>query len=175
MALRGNVYLIGPMGSGKSAVGRELSRLLRRPFVDTDAWIERRSGASVARLFERRGEAAFRRLERQAVRAAARRRGLVVALGGGAPAQPGVRSLLAASGLTVRLTCSQRALWRRLSPQRERRPLLRGRGAAESRARLAALLRRRAPLFPRGELRLSTTRLSAREAARRIARWLEAP
>ncbi|MDE2490398.1 MAG: hypothetical protein KGM24_06090, partial [Elusimicrobia bacterium] len=72
------------MGTGKSAVGRALARRLRRPFSDLDAEVERAARAPVAEIFARRGETHFRRLERAALSRAARRRGAVVALGGGA-------------------------------------------------------------------------------------------
>ena len=66
MAKNGNIYLIGPMGSGKTAVGRELARRLKRSFVDTDSWIEREAGAAISDIFARKGETAFRRMERGA-------------------------------------------------------------------------------------------------------------
>lgn len=172
MAKNGNIYLIGPMGSGKTAVGRELARRLKRRFVDTDSWIEREAGAAVSDIFARRGEKAFRALERRAVRRAAGTGGLVVALGGGAPTQTEVRRVLLTTGITVRLTCSQRDLWRRVAPKRATRPLLKGGTAAESRGRLAELLRRREGRYPKGDLRVSTSRHGARAAARRIAALL---
>ena len=73
--MRPTIYLTGFMGTGKSVVGRELARLLRRPFVDLDLSIERAAGSSVASLFARRGEAAFRKLERGALLRAAKRPG----------------------------------------------------------------------------------------------------
>jgi len=96
-------------------------------------------------------------------------------LGGGAPAQPAVRKLLSASGTTVRLTCSQRALWKRLAPEKAVRPLLNAPTARQSRKRLAQLIRRREAAYPKGDLRVSTTRVSVERAARRIASKLRAP
>lgn len=172
MARAGNVYLIGPMGSGKTAVGRALARRLRRPFLDTDAMIERRARLRVPEIFARRGERAFRALERAAARDAARVGGRVVALGGGAPSQPAIRALLARTGIVVRLTCDQRELWRRLVGKADGRPLLRAPTAAESRGRLAALLRKRAGDYPKGDLRVSTSLLTVEGAARVIQRKL---
>ena len=62
-----NIFLIGPMGSGKTAVGRQLARLLDRPFFDSDHEIEQRTGADIALIFEREGEAGFRRRERETI------------------------------------------------------------------------------------------------------------
>ena len=169
MAKIGNIYLIGPMGSGKTAVGRELARRLKRRFVDTDCWIEKRTGATVADVFAKRGEKAFRALERQAVVRVSKTGGQVVALGGGAPCQPELRRVVRRSGLTVRLTCRQQALWKRLAAERRNRPLLQAPTAAQAKARLAKLLRAREKYYPKGDLRVSTTKMSARDAAKRIA------
>ena len=64
-----SVFLIGPMGSGKTAVGRHLSRALRLPFYDSDAEIERRTGVDIPFIFEKEGEAGFRQREREAIEA----------------------------------------------------------------------------------------------------------
>lgn len=87
--------VVGPPGSGKTVTGRALAELLGVPFHDTDEAIVRNVGRSIADLFVEDGEAAFRALERvEVARALAEERG-VVALGGGAPVQPGAAELLA--------------------------------------------------------------------------------
>jgi shikimate kinase len=164
-----NVYLTGFMGTGKSAVGRALARRLRRPFTDLDAAVERAEGRSVAEIFARRGEAAFRRLERAALARAAKRGGSVVALGGGALLDPRSRALAAKTGIVVRLTCSRRELVRRLRPRREFRPLLAG-GSLD--ARVARLLAARRGTYGGAHLTVSTTRLTDADAAAAIARRL---
>ena len=95
---------------------------------------------------------------------------LVVALGGGAPAQTEVRRLIRSTGATVRLTCEQRALWKRLAGDKDKRPLLK----AASRERLAAIIRSRKATYPKGDIRVSTTRLGVRAVAMKIARKLKA-
>ena len=91
--------IVGPPGSGKTVTGRALAELLNVPFHDTDEAIVRNVGRSIADLFVEDGEAAFRELERvEVTRALAEERG-VVALGGGAPVQPGATELL--TGHTV--------------------------------------------------------------------------
>ncbi len=83
-----NIFLIGPMGSGKSAVGRALGRLLKRPFHDSDAEIERRTGVDIPFIFEREGEAGFRQREREAIAALTALEPIVLATGRGAVIDP---------------------------------------------------------------------------------------
>lgn len=167
--MKGNVYLTGFMGTGKTAVGRALARRLRRPFLDLDAAIEKSAGRPVAEIFARRGEAAFRRLERAALARAAKRGGAVVALGGGALLDPRNRAVAAETGTVIRLTCSRRELVRRLRPERASRPLLAG-GALD--AKVAALIAARRKAYGAARFTVSTTRLSHAAAAARIARRL---
>lgn len=162
---RKNIYLVGFMGSGKSAVGRALSRLLRTRFCDLDADIERRAGRPVARIFEDDGEAGFRRLERSALRRSSRLAGWVVALGGGALLDRGNRRLAASTGIVVRLACSEAELWRRLKPHAGKRPLLVSRSP---RRRLRELLRERRGAYGGAAITVSTTTRSPEETARLI-------
>ncbi|MCM2304217.1 MAG: shikimate kinase [Elusimicrobia bacterium] len=164
--MRPTIYLTGFMGAGKSAVGKELARLLRRPFVDLDASIENAAGSSVASLFARRGEAAFRKLERRALLRAAKRPGVVVALGGGTLLDPRHRALVT-KGLLVNLTCSRAELVRRLRPARAVRPLLAGGSLS---ARVGALLARRRDAYAGAAFSVSTTVNSPKAAAMIIAR-----
>lgn len=79
-----NLVLIGMPSCGKTTVGRKLAARMGREFWDTDAWVVRKAGRSIAEIFEQEGEAAFRRLEREAVAEAAKKSGVVIATGGGA-------------------------------------------------------------------------------------------
>ena len=167
--MRSTVYLTGFMGTGKSVVGRALARSLRRPFVDLDAEIERAAGTSVAAIFQKRGEAAFRRLERTALQKASRRDRIVVALGGGALLDARNRALVEKTGILVKLSCSRRELVRRLRPSRESRPLLSG-GPLD--ARVARLLAARRGAHGAARWIVSTTRRSTAAAAALIARRL---
>src|SRR5258708_27878056 len=85
---KSSVFLIGPMGSGKTAVGRHLSRALGLPFHDSDAEIERRTGVDIPFIFEKEGEAGFRQREREAIEALTALPGIVLATRGGAVAPP---------------------------------------------------------------------------------------
>jgi len=163
--MRPTIYLMGFMGVGKSAVGKELARLLRRPFVDLDLSIERAAGSSVASLFARRGEEAFRKLERAALLRAAKRPGVVVALGGGTLLDPRHRAIVA-KGVLVSLSCSRAELVRRLLPARDKRPLLAGGPLG---AKIGKLLAARKNAYSGADIEVSTTTNSPEAAARLIA------
>ena len=169
---RGTIWLVGMMGAGKSAVGAELAARLGWPFMDSDVEVEREAGASVAQLFEREGEAAFRARERRAIEALAGREA-VGALGGGAVAQPGISEILAAHGIRVWLRARPETLAARTARHAEARPLLRGLDADGRRERLAALLAEREPHYAASEIALDTDGLVPREIGRRLARQLE--
>lgn len=135
------VWLVGMMGAGKSTVGPALARALGLRFVDTDARICEAAGATIAELFARDGETAFRERERAEIEVWADH-AAVVALGGGAIAQPGVADRLAETGVVVYLRARPETLLRRLGDCASR-PLLRDLAPADRRARLAQLLEAR--------------------------------
>src|SRR5437016_7740951 len=103
---KANLFLIGPMGSGKTAVGRQLSRLLGMPFHDSDTEIERRTGVDIAFIFEKEGEAGFRQREREAIEALTAMDRIVLATGGGAVLLPENRRNLAERGCVIYLETS---------------------------------------------------------------------
>ena len=96
-----NIVLIGMPGSGKSTVGRRLAQLLDRPFVETDALIERREGRSIPDIFAQSGEEAFRAAETAAVREAAECQGAVISTGGGTVLRRENMEALAATGVLL--------------------------------------------------------------------------
>ena len=97
-----NIFLIGPMGSGKTAVGRHLARVLDYPFLDSDHEIELRTGADIPLIFEREGEAGFRQRERDAIAELSARQRIVLATGGGAVLDPDTRrDLKSAAGWCI--------------------------------------------------------------------------
>jgi len=120
-----NVFLIGPMGSGKSAVGRHLARLLRFSFHDSDADIEARTGVDIAFIFEKEGEAGFRLRERESIERLTRLTGVVIATGGGAVINVDNRRMLAERGAVVYLETSIEQQAERAGRTRHR-PLLQG-------------------------------------------------
>ena len=166
--MKGNrtVWLVGMMGAGKSTVGPALARRLELPFVDLDAEIERASGLSIPEIFEAQGEAAFRALEAEALdRMAGTER--VVAIGGGALTQPGVRERVAAAGTVVYLRAAPETLLERIGDP-EGRPLLAGLGRLEVLERISALLAEREPAYLDAAIAVDTDRSSVGEVVERI-------
>ncbi len=158
------------MGAGKSSVGARLARRLGRRFVDTDAEIERASDARISEIFEREGEAGFRARERAAIEALAAET-CVVALGGGAIAQPGAREWLAERGTLVYLRAAPESLLRRVGNGCGR-PLLEGADASERLTRLRSLLAERAPHYEAASIVVDTDDLSVDEVVCAIERRL---
>lgn len=101
-----NLFLVGPMGAGKSAVGRQLARLLHMDFVDSDDEIENRTGVDISFIFEKEGEGGFRKREVKVIDDLSQREGVVLATGGGAIADADSRSRLGARGFVVYLYTS---------------------------------------------------------------------
>ncbi len=118
-----NIYLVGPMGSGKTTIGSRLARKLNLAFYDCDHEIETRSGASVNLIFEIEGEAGFRARETRMLEELAARQGVLVATGGGAVLSEINRELLKKSGVVVYLRASVKQQMERLRRDQSR-PLL---------------------------------------------------
>jgi shikimate kinase len=162
-----SVALIGFMGVGKTSVGRELARLLNRPFADTDTMVQQRAGASIPELFAR-GEATFRALEREALLAALDPPGRVLALGGGAFTQPGCPELLLPRAFVVHLYTPWRVMRQLLPELAADRPLIRDRPVHE----IQQLFLTRAAAYRRAHLRICLPRYSAEKAAAEIVEVL---
>lgn len=138
-----NIFLVGPMGAGKSAVGRQLARSLHLSFVDSDDEIESRTGVDIAFIFEKEGEAGFRKREAAAIDDLTQRDGVVLATGGGAVVDPDSRSRLGGRGYVVYLYTSVDQQFARTQKGRER-PLLEN---GDRREILEALLVTRDPMY----------------------------
>ena len=98
-----NIYLVGPMGAGKTTVGRYLAELLNRPFIDSDHEIETRTGANIPWIFEKEGESGFRVRESNVIEHLTLRHPIVLATGGGAVTQPKNCQLLNQRGIVIYL------------------------------------------------------------------------
>ncbi len=170
MAGGDTVWIVGMMGVGKSAVARLVARRLGRPWVDTDAEIERQAARGIPEIFASEGEAAFRQREREAIEAVAGRP-VVAALGGGAIAQTGAAARLAATGTVVSLRARPETLLRRIGDAEER-PLLAGLDPAARLARIEALLREREPHYRCADLVVDTDALGPEEVADEVVRAL---
>ncbi len=139
----GNIFLIGPMGSGKTAVGRQLARQLRLEFLDSDAEIEHRTGVDIPYIFEKEGEAGFREREREIIDSLTQLSNVVIATGGGAILLPQNREHLASRGTVVYLhTGIEQQLER--TKHGKQRPLL---YTEDPEAKLRELMEFRLPLY----------------------------
>jgi len=143
MGVKHNIFLIGPMGSGKSAVGRHLARLFRLTFYDSDADIEARTGVDISFIFEKEGEAGFRVREREAIERLTRLESIVLATGGGAVIDADNRRVLAERGVVVYLETSLDQQLERTRHARHR-PLL---NHTDPEEKLKELMLRRAALY----------------------------
>jgi shikimate kinase len=142
-ALLDNIFLIGPMGSGKTSLGKRVAPCLGLDFVDLDDELERRCGVEVAVIFEIEGEAGFRERECRLLAEIAERSGQLVATGGGAVLDPRNRDVLRRSGSVVWLNATVAQQLRRLERDK-RRPLL---AAPDRRQRLTAMAEARNPIY----------------------------
>jgi len=157
------------MGAGKSTIGAALADELGWPFIDVDAEIEKREGISIAELFAKRGEAAFRDIEtdqiRRCVHAVQSGAPSVIALGGGAFVQARNWDLIEENGVTIWLDCPFDIVCERLNGDHTR-PL------AEDRDRFARLFEDRRPLYGRANFRVP---VAAEDVGAIVQRILELP
>ena len=138
-----NIFLVGPMGSGKTAVGRHLARMLRFTFHDSDADIEARTGVDIAFIFEKEGESGFRIREKESIERLTRLESIVLATGGGAVIEEDNRRALAERGVVVYLATSIDQQLERTRHARHR-PLL---NDTDPEQKLQELMQRRAILY----------------------------
>jgi len=165
------IWLVGMMGAGKSAVGPLLAGSLERRFVDTDREIERSAGMAIFEIFSVEGERAFRDRERQLIEDLSAGSD-VVALGGGAIAQPGAPALLGRTGTVVYLKASPSSLLGRLGDCLDR-PLLRDLTPDGRLARLETILAERASAYETAAIAVDTESQTVEAVAEEISRRLE--
>jgi shikimate kinase len=158
------LFLTGFMGAGKTVVGRELASLLDCPFLDIDEIVERRSGKSIAVLFAREGESAFRELESAVLRETTYPEECVVATGGGALVNSDNLAFVKACGFVVWLNPTFDTIAARIGRQGEQdRPLF------SSRQEVEKLYRSRLPAYEKADLQLD---VSASETVSEVARQI---
>ena len=163
---RGNLFLVGLPGAGKSTLGRQLARRLGKTFIDADAELERKLGVTIATIFEIEGEASFRDREEAALIELAAMTNIVLATGGGVVIRVANRDRLRANGTVVYLHAPPETLRERTRRSRHR-PLL---NTADPGARLIELYTARDPLYR--EVAACVVE-SGRDEIARFARQLE--
>lgn len=139
-----NIYLIGPMGSGKTSVGKCLAKLAKYKLYDSDAEIEKQTGVNIAWIFEREGEEKFREREAKAIASLTTENNIVLSTGGGVVVTESNRKQLRDNGIVVYLQVSVDVQLSRTALRRESRPMLQAYG---SRDKLLALNNIRSPLY----------------------------
>jgi len=165
MAEKRNIYIVGPMGAGKSTIGRQIAQQLHLEFVDSDAEIERRTGAEIAWVFDVEGEDGFRKREAEVIGDLTEQQGIVLATGGGSIISKDVRNKLSARGFVVYLeTAIDKQVAR--TQRDKRRPLLR---SDNPRQVLEDLAKDRNPLYEEiADLTVHTDDQSAKLVAKEI-------
>ncbi|MEO1750811.1 shikimate kinase AroK [Thiofaba sp. EF100] len=164
-----SIFLVGPMGAGKSTSGRLLARTLGLTFIDSDKVIEERTGASIPLIFELEGEAGFRARERAVIDDLTREAGIVLATGGGAILAPENREVLRSRGKVVYLHASVDHQMERTAHDRNR-PLLQ---TPDRRGKLEELMKIREPLYREtAHLVVETDGLAPKTVVQRIIRGL---
>ena len=160
-----NIYLVGPMGAGKTTVGRHLAELLGREFLDSDHEIERRTGASIPWIFEKEGEPGFRSRETMVINELTKQHSLVLATGGGAVTQAPNREFLNKRGIVIYLYTPVEIQLQRTYRDKNR-PLLQVENPEQ---KLKDLLAIRDPLYREvAHYIIETNQGAARDLAQRI-------
>lgn len=167
-----NIYLVGPMGAGKTTVGRHLAELLGREFLDSDHEIERRTGATIPWIFEKEGELGFRGRETNVLDDLTSRHHLVLATGGGAVTQAENRNYLKTRGVVIYLFTPVELQLQRTYRDKNR-PLLQVENPEQ---RLRDLLNTRDPLYREvAHHIIETNQGAARDLAQQILRVILTP
>lgn len=160
-----NIYLIGPMGVGKTTIGRQLAKALQRPFYDSDKVIEQKTGVDIATIFEFEGEQGFRKREHKAIQELTQIQDIVLATGGGVIVNEDNRKLLKQCGFVIYLQCSVDRLYERTRKDTQR-PLLQ---TENPRQRIEQLLEHREPLYLScADITINTENLMSKAVVKKI-------
>ncbi|RXT13644.1 shikimate kinase [Ammoniphilus sp. CFH 90114] len=147
-----NLILVGLMGTGKTTVGRALGAKLGWEQMDSDQWVEEKTGSPIPTIFKDKGESYFRDLEAEALQEICERENQIVTTGGGAPIREQNRRLMKEKGMVVALTADYETILKRVRGD-ENRPLLQG----NLEERVAHLMEQRKGLYDFADLIVDTT------------------
>lgn len=171
MAEKRNIFLIGPMGAGKSTIGRQLAQSLNMEFIDSDSEIEQRAGADISWIFDVEGEEGFRKREERILNELTQRQGIVLSTGGGSVMSKETRNHLSARGIVIYLETTVEKQYQR-TQRDKKRPLLQG--VEDTRQVLENLAKIREPLYEEiADITLQTDEQSAKVMANNIIEMLD--
>lgn len=164
-----NIFLIGPMGAGKSTIGRTLAKEMKLAFYDSDEVIEERAGASIAWIYDIEGEEGFRRREQKVIEELTQKHNIVLATGGGVIMTPENRNALAARGTVIYLKTSLQQQYER-TKRDTKRPQLQ---TPDLESRLESLREEREPFYEElADISFETDKLTVKAVANHIIKYL---
>lgn len=138
-----NIVLIGFMGSGKTSIGKKLSLVLKREFIDTDDFIEKREGMSINEIFEKKGESEFRKMEKELYKRFSKPKKKIIATGGGVIKNPANIANLKKGGVIIYLKSSPEKIAQNLKFDNTR-PILQ---VPDKEGKIRELLEEREPFY----------------------------
>jgi shikimate kinase len=164
-----NIFLIGPMGAGKSTIGRALAKELKLAFFDSDEVIEERAGASLSWIFDIEGEDGFKLREQKVIEELTQKTNIVLATGGGVVVTAENRSMLASRGMVIYLKTSLAQQFER-TKRDTKRPLLQTKDLG---GRLEILREEREPYYEElADISFETDRLTVKAVANNIIKFI---
>jgi shikimate kinase len=169
------LFLVGYMGCGKSSLGKKIAKAMGIRFIDTDAEVESREGATIADIFHYEGEEYFRKSERYIIEElAASDEDMVISTGGGVPLWEDNMEVMNQSGVTLYLKRTAEQIASRLSPHgREKRPKLRGLNDEELVAFMRENMAQREPYYCKATLTIDRTPMSDAELVTMIKEYID--
>jgi len=163
-----NIYLVGFMGTGKSAVAKKLAAKLKAGFLDLDSIIEEKEKRKIADIFAEDGEAYFRKLEKDNLKEISPKSGLVVACGGGIVLDRDNIELMKSTGKMICLSARPEIILKRVKNQKHR-PLL---NVENQEKKIIEILKARQPLYDLAHIVIDTSDLSPEDVLTRILDYL---
>ncbi|MCX7090099.1 MAG: shikimate kinase AroK [Legionellales bacterium] len=165
-----NIFLIGPMGAGKSTIGRTLAKELKLEFYDSDEVIEERSGADIAWIYDVEGEEGYRRREQKVIEELTQKTNIVLATGGGVIMTPENRNALAGRGTVIYLKTSLQQQFERTKRDSTKRPMLQTKDLEQ---RLESLRVECEPLYEElSDMSFDTDKLTVKAVANNIIKYI---
>ncbi len=159
-----NIYIVGFMGTGKTAVGKELAKKKKWQFLDLDDLIELREKRTIAEIFAKDGEPYFRHLEKRVLQEVAKEKKFVVACGGGVVMDKDNIKVMKETGIIICLTATPEVILKRTFGYAHR-PLL---SVAEPKKQIELLLKLRAPYYAKADKTIDTSKLSVEQVVQKI-------